>query len=81
MARRPISMRRAREILRLKHALGLTNSQIASSLKMSHVTVGTYLKLAESSGIGWPLSVEVTDSRLMELFRNSGDPPVEQCRA
>ncbi len=68
-------MRRAKEILRLKHALELTNRQIASALKMSHVTVGTYLRLAESSGIGWPLSAEVTESHLMELLRNSGDSP------
>ena len=53
MARSKISMRRAKEILRLKHALGLTNRQIASALKMSHVTVGTYLKLVDGSGIGW----------------------------
>ena len=75
MARRTISMRRAREILRLKHVLGLANRQIASALKMSHVTVGTYLKLAESSGVSWPLPAEVTDSRLMELLRSSSRPP------
>ena len=80
MARRRISMRRAKEILRLKHELGLANRQIASALKMSHITVGTYLKLAESSGIGWPLAAEVTDSRLVELLRSSSRPPEAAAR-
>ena len=75
MARKRISMRRAKEILRLKHELGLANRQIASALKMSHVTVGTYLKLAESSGVGWPLPEETTDNRLTELLRSSSRPP------
>jgi transposase len=68
-------MRRAREILRLKNEFGLTNRQIASALKMSHVTVGKYLKNAESSGVSWPLPDDVTDSRLMELLRSSSRPP------
>jgi len=54
VARKGISMRKAREILRLKHALGLTNRQLGSILKTSHVTVGTYLKHAEAAAIGWP---------------------------
>ena len=68
-------MRRAKEILRLKNELELTNRQIASALKMSHVTVGTYLKLAESSGVGWPLPSEITDGQLTELLRSSSRPP------
>ena len=52
MARRPISMRKAREILRLKHEAGLTNRQIGSSLRMSHVSVGKYLKQAAEARLG-----------------------------
>lgn len=79
MARKGISMRKAKEILRLKHVLGLTNRQIGSALKMSHVTVGTYLKLAAEAQLGWPLPAEVPDSRLMDLLRVSARPP-EQAR-
>ena len=32
MARRPVSMRKTKEILRLKHELGLTNRQIGNWL-------------------------------------------------
>jgi len=34
MARRPVSMRKIKEILRLKHELGLTQHQIAASLHL-----------------------------------------------
>ncbi len=44
MARRPLSMRKTRDILRLKHELGLSNRQVAASLHMSHVCVADYLR-------------------------------------
>ena len=81
MARKGISMRKAREILRLKHELDLTNRQIGSILKMSHVTVGTYLRLAEEASMGWPLPAEVQEARLMELLRASAKPPEEASRS
>ncbi len=51
MARRPISMRKTKEILRLKHELGLTNRQIAASLNLSHTCVGQHLAQARQVGI------------------------------
>ena len=69
MARRPISMRKAREILRLKHALGLTHRQIGASLRLSHVSVGSYLQRASEAGLGWPLDPEIDDRQLAELLR------------
>ena len=44
-------MRKAREILRLKHELGLTNRQIGASLHLSHVSVGKYLQRAGEAGV------------------------------
>ena len=73
-------MRKAKEILRLKHILGLTNRQIGSALKMSHVTVGTYLKFAGEAGLGWPLPADVSEARLMEMLRTSARPPEEASR-
>ena len=73
-------MRKAREILRLKHVVWLANRQIGSILKMSHVTVGTYLKMAEEAKIGWPLPADVSDPQLMALLRASGKPPTEARR-
>jgi transposase len=75
MARRPISMRKAREILRLKHELGLTNRQIGASLHMSHVSVGKYLQRASQAGVGWPLPVTIDEGQMRELLRAVQRPP------
>ena len=75
MARRPISMRKAREILRLKHELGLTNRQIGASLHMSHVSVGKYLRRARQAGVGWPLPATIDEKQLWELLRAAQRPP------
>ena len=80
MARKAISMRKAREILRQKNELGLTNRQIGSSLRMSHVTVGTYVNSAEAAGLKWPLPPEIDDSHLMELLRHASGVPIKTRR-
>ena len=72
MARKPISMRKVREILRLKYELGLTNRQVGSSLNLSHVSVGNYLAAAAAAGVGWPLPADCDDRRLEELLRGGG---------
>ena len=41
MAQQRLSMRKFKEILRLRHELGLSHRQIAGSCGISHVTVGT----------------------------------------
>lgn len=76
MARKPVSMRKAREILRLKHEVGLGVRQIARSLHISHGTVLNYLGRAEEAGIGWPLPAEADDKELGELlFSSRGSAP------
>jgi len=55
MARRPVSMHKTKEILRLKHELGLTNRQIAASLNLSHTCVGQHLRCPDYRDI--PLTV------------------------
>jgi len=68
-------MRKAREILRLKHELGLTNRQIGASLHLSHVSVGKYLQRAGSTGLGWPLPAGTDEGQLWELLRAAQRPP------
>jgi len=68
-------MRKAREILRLKHELGLTNRQIGASLHLSHVSVGKYLQRASEAGLGWPLAPEIDDRQLWDLLRAAQRPP------
>jgi len=75
MARRPISMRKTKEILRLKHELGLTNRQIAASLNLSHTCVGQHLRQARQAGIGWPFAADLNENRFRQLLRTAASPP------
>lgn len=81
MARKPVSMRKVREILRLKHEAGLGVRQIARSLRVSHGTVVNYLQRAEAAGVKWPLSPEIDEAQLQHLLFNSLAPPEEARRA
>ena len=48
-------MRQVREVLRLKWLCGLSDRQIARSLRISRPTVAQYLKRATVAGLSWPL--------------------------
>ena len=61
MPARRISVRRIKEILRLKFELGLDNRQIARSCNIPHSTVANYLRRAEAAGIAWPLPPEISE--------------------
>src|SRR3989442_11912579 len=75
MARRPLSMRKTREILRLKYELGLSNRQIAASLHLSHVCVANYLQRASQAGLRWPLPDPLDEDGLRDLLFASQKPP------
>ena len=51
MAQERLTLRKIREILRLKEAAGLSNRAIARVCKVSNSTVGEYLKRAEAAGL------------------------------
>jgi DNA-binding transcriptional regulator LsrR (DeoR family) len=46
-------VRKIKKILRLKWGLGLSARQVGASLRISHSTVGEYLKRAEQAGLDW----------------------------
>ncbi len=48
-------MRKIKEVLRLKHELGLGQRQIARSCSIGLGTVHGYLARAEQAGLRWPL--------------------------
>ena len=64
MAKRELTMRKIKEILRLKKELGLSDRQVGRSLKISHSTVREYLKRAEQAGVNWPLPDEMGEEEL-----------------
>lgn len=64
MARKRLSMRKIRDVLRLKYGLGRSNREIGAMLRMSHSTVGSYVRRAREAGVSWPLPDELDDARL-----------------
>jgi len=64
MAKERLSMRKLKEVLRLKFETDLSNRQIAKSCSTSHVTVGKYLALAEQAALSWPLPENLDDAEI-----------------
>lgn len=69
MAQERLTVRKIKEIMRLKYEATLSNRAIAGACKVSNSTVGEYLKRAEAAGISWPLG-EIGEE---ELFQ-AGEP-------
>ena len=69
---RRLDMLKAREILRLKHQVGLSLREIGQSCSCGKTTVSEILKRAENVGIAWP--IELNDKQLISLLY----PPIEK---
>jgi transposase len=63
-----LSMRKIREVLRLRFASGLSQRVIARSLGLSQGAVCEYLDRARRAGIVWPLPAVLDDERLEALL-------------
>jgi transposase len=59
-----ITMRKIREVLRLKFECGLTNRKIAKSTSIARSTVGDYVQRALDADISWPLPDDMDDAQL-----------------
>ena len=64
MARKPITMRYVRDILRLKHQNQLSVREIAGSCGLPTSTVGDYLQRSQAVGLSWPLPEGMSDPEL-----------------
>lgn len=72
MPRKRVSMRKIREVLRLRWDLGLSDRQIAKSCQLSRSTINGYIGRAQVAGLSWPLPAELDDEALEErLFPGS----------
>jgi len=68
-----LSMRKVREVLRLKHACGASVRTIARSVGVGHTTVAEYLRRTGVIGITWPVPAEIDDAELeRRLFAPAG---------
>lgn len=69
MPTKPITMRKLKDILRLKFSAKLSHRQIARSLSISPSVISTYVNRAAQLGItGWPLDESWTDTKLTAQF-------------
>jgi transposase len=64
MPNRRLSMRKIRQILRLKHEAGLSDRQIAASCALPRSSIANYLERARDAGLSWPLPGELDDEAL-----------------
>jgi transposase len=65
VARKRLTVKKVREVIRLKYKAGLSNRAIAGACKISNSTVGEYLKRIEAAGICWPLG-DMGEKELLE---------------
>ncbi|MCP4995728.1 MAG: IS21 family transposase, partial [Gammaproteobacteria bacterium] len=73
MATPRTTMRKIREILRLRFAAGLSIRQIRASTKASIGAIQKLLAKARELGLSWPLPDELDDNKLAQLFYPNAD--------
>ena len=66
-----VSMRKVREVLRLKHALGMSERLIAEAVGIGKTAVGEYLRRARVLGLLWPLPDGMDDAELEQATGRS----------
>ena len=72
-------MRKVRDVLRLKHAVGLSYREISEATGVGKTAVGEYIRRAEVIGITWPVPDDIDDTALQRrIFACSGAPAVER---
>lgn len=70
-----LSMRKIREVLRLRFARGLSKRQIAAVVGISATSAGDYVARAKRAGLSWPLPADVSDE---DLERRLFPPPATE---
>lgn len=68
MAKERLSMRKVREVLRLKFEKDFSNRKISKSCRIGRTTVADYLERFDASGLGWPPPEEMCDEKLESLL-------------
>lgn len=75
MTQERLTMRKIREVLRLKWVCHQSNRAIARSCHISHSTVREYLDRAQAAGLSWPLPADLDEATLFQrLFPPSAHP-------
>jgi transposase len=75
-----LSMRKIREVLRLRLGHGLPQRAVAHSLRLSQGTVNSYVARARRAGLGWPLPEGLADTQLEALLFPPPSPAATEQR-
>lgn len=75
-----LSMRKIKEILRLKWACGLSDRKISMTCAVARPTVAEYVRRATAAGLFWPLPEELDDARLERMLFSSSLKVIEKPR-
>ena len=73
-----ISMRKLREVLRLRLQAGLSMRQIRDSLKLSLGAIQKVTRKAEAIGLDWKAIEQLDDQQLARQFYPESDTPIFQ---
>ena len=63
-----LTMRKIREVFRLKFDCHISNRQIAKSCNIARSTVGEYLFRFQQAALSWPLPQDIDDNQLEQLL-------------
>src|ERR1700760_3722355 len=63
-----LSMRKIRDVVRLKFESGLSERVIARALSLSNGSVNAYLQRVRMAGLRWPLPADLDDGALERLL-------------
>ncbi len=79
MPKERLSMRKIKEVLRLKYENSLSDSKIAQSLSIARSTVSDYINRAKVAEISWPIPEGMDETGLERLlFRAQGNAVAHQ---
>ena len=76
-----VTMRKIKDILRLKWACGLSNRQVAASCGVARSTVAETLYRATAAGLSWPLPEDLDDAQLETRLYPAAPSPTSPPRA
>lgn len=75
MPQERLSMRKIKEVLRLKNTTNLSNRDIGKSCNISKTSVAQYIDRAEKAGIAWPLPEQLDEETLEQMLFPSPKGP------
>jgi transposase len=76
-----VTMRKIKDILRLKWACGLSNRQVAASCGVARSTVAETLYRAKAAGVSWPFPEDLDDQQLETRLYPAAPSPTGPPRA